>query len=318
MGRHSGGPDGPFQHQPAGQYEAPGQNQPPRERHTRRNIALGIGGALVVILGIAFATVAIGGSGPGAVTAVRYSSANQVIVALDRGDLRCAGAQYSTPPVVSGATSEASCNFSASESPFIDVFPGTVTTAMVLRNSVSAGTEKIWSDVGPNWWVQSTRAYVKRVQKILGGRVVGGPWHPSSASQSAPAPATSAPAAASPSCAQRVQDWKGTRGAQAVSQALTVLQSISADGQAGNFAATAADLDQLGAVATTMQGNPVPSCADGHHYWRKMTRAMQGEASEAAGVASEDTASIQQATVDNSRLAADTAALIRELKQEGP
>ena len=76
----------------------------------------------------------------------------------------------STPPVVSGATSEATCTFSASESPLIDVFASTITTAMVLHNSVSTGTQKIWSDVGPNWWVQtSSSGYVKRVQKILGG-----------------------------------------------------------------------------------------------------------------------------------------------------
>jgi hypothetical protein len=100
-----------------------------------------------------------------------------VIAALAHGGLPCTGASYGTP-VVSGATSEASCSFGTSANQLIDVFPGTVTTTTVLRNSVSTGTEKIWSDVGPNWWVQTSSPYVKRVQKILGGKIIGGPWHP--------------------------------------------------------------------------------------------------------------------------------------------
>jgi hypothetical protein len=61
-----------------------------------------------------------------------------------------------------------------------------VTTAVVLRNSVSTGPKKIWSDVGPNWWVQTSSTYVKRVQIILGGRIIGGPWHPASGASTAP------------------------------------------------------------------------------------------------------------------------------------
>jgi hypothetical protein len=120
-----------------------------------------------------------GGQGTTAATP-RYSAARQVIAALAHGGLPCTGASYGTP-VVSGATSEASCSFGASPNQLIDVFPGTVTTARVLHNSVSTGTEKIWSDVGPNWWVQTSSGYVKRVQKILGGKIIGGPWHPPAA-----------------------------------------------------------------------------------------------------------------------------------------
>lgn len=279
--------------------------------------------AITVTLAAAGITLAAAGCGgsSGTVAASRYSSARQVIAALDHGGLPCTGPSYATP-VVPGASSEASCNLSASENPLIDVFPGTVTTAAVLRNSVSTGTQKIWSDVGPNWWVQTSSAYVKRVQKILGGRVVGGPWHPPSAPQpvqpSAPQPAQAATSpAASPSCAQQVANWKGTPGAQALNQALTVLQSISSDGQVGNYTAVAADLDQLGAVASTMQGNPVPSCADGHNYWGQITQAMQNAASTSSGVGNDDPSAIQQATADTSQFAADAGSLISELKQEG-
>jgi hypothetical protein len=132
-----------------------------------------------------------GGSGPPA--AARYSSAGKVIAALNHGGLRCTGTYNSSPPVVSGASSEASCSFPSSpyDTELVDVFPGTVTTRMVLRNSVSTGTTKIWSVVGPNWWFQTTKAHAKRVQKILGGRIVGGPWHPG-ASTSGPLPTLSA------------------------------------------------------------------------------------------------------------------------------
>ena len=77
MGTHSEGPDDPFRHQPAGQYEAPGQDQPSRKRHTGRNVLLGIGGALVVILGITFAALAIGASGPPHHAAVGHPAASQ-------------------------------------------------------------------------------------------------------------------------------------------------------------------------------------------------------------------------------------------------
>jgi hypothetical protein len=127
--------------------------------------------AVVTLAGLA-------GCGSSVPAAARYSSAEQVVAALDHGGLRCGGASYSTPPVVHGAVSEASCSFGSMASQLIDVFPGTVTVAMVLRNSMSTGTKKIWSDVGPNWWIQTTSAYARHVQKMLGGRVIGGPWHP--------------------------------------------------------------------------------------------------------------------------------------------
>jgi hypothetical protein len=102
-----------------------------------------------------------------------------------------------------------------------------------------------------------------------------------------------------------------------MSQALSALSGISADGQAGNFVAVAADLSNLGATGVVMRGNSVPSCADPHRYWRGMTRAMRAAASESSGVANQDPAAIQQATVDTAQLQADAAALISELKQEG-
>lgn len=113
-------------------------------------------------------------------TASRYSSVSQVVAALKRGHLPCTGGG-DLAPVVKGATSETLCNFTSSETGLIDVFPGSVSNATVLQNSVSTGSQQIFSVVGLNWWVQSSRAYAKRVQAILGGRVIAGPWHPPTA-----------------------------------------------------------------------------------------------------------------------------------------
>lgn len=123
------------------------------------------------------AAIGLAGCGGGVPSAARYASARQVIAALGQGGMPCTGASYGNP-VVQGASSEASCSFKGDPSQLIDVFPGRVSTAMVLQNSVSTGTEKIWSAVGPNWWVQTTKADAKQVQQVLGGRIIGGPWHP--------------------------------------------------------------------------------------------------------------------------------------------
>jgi hypothetical protein len=130
---------------------------------------------------------------PSARTTFRYSSAQQLVVALRRGGLPCTGGSYDTP-VVSGATSETQCNLSSSELALIDVFPRTVTKTKVLKNSVSTGTQQIFSVVGRNWWVQVSHAYASRVKSILGGRIIAGPWHP----QSAPSPSPTITHSAAP------------------------------------------------------------------------------------------------------------------------
>ena len=132
---------------------------------------------------------------PSTSTTPTYSSAQQVVVALSRGGLPCTGGNYNTP-VVSGATSETLCDLSSSEQALIDVFPGTVSNATVLKNSVSTGTEQIFSVVGPNWWVQVSHAYASRVQAILGGRIIAGPWHPKA--QSTPSPSRALTHSAAP------------------------------------------------------------------------------------------------------------------------
>jgi hypothetical protein len=130
-------------------------------------------------------------------TASRYSSVSQVVAALQHGHLPCTGGDDDSP-VVQGASSETLCNFSADETGLIDVFPGNVSTATVLQNSVSTGDQQIFSVVGPNWWVQASNAYAGRVRAILGGRIIAGPWHPSSAAAVPAEPSASAVASAPP------------------------------------------------------------------------------------------------------------------------
>jgi hypothetical protein len=93
-------------------------------------------------------------------------------------------------------------------------FPRThlVSSAEVLTNSVSTGTRQIWTVYGSNWWVQTDTTHDQRVQGVLGGEILAGPWHPHATStpssspvlthSAAPpsAPTTSAAAPPSASC----------------------------------------------------------------------------------------------------------------------
>jgi hypothetical protein len=130
-------------------------------------------------------------------TTLGYSSAQQVVTALGRRGLPCTGGSHNTP-VVSGATSETLCDLSPSGQALIDVFSGIVSNATVLKNSVSTGTEQIFSVVGSNWWVQVSHADASRVQAILGGRIIAGPWHPQARSTPSPSPTLTHSAAPPP------------------------------------------------------------------------------------------------------------------------
>jgi len=120
---------------------------------------------------------------------------------------------------------------------------------------------------------------------------------------------------ASASCAQQLVAWKNTPGAKAISDAATVLQSTALDAKALNYAATAADLNQLGAAATIMQGNPQPSCADPQDYWQKMIQKMQDAAAQSSGVANQNIAAIQRTSKDMVNIGNDANTLTRELQQ---
>lgn len=149
--------------------------------------------AAVLAAGIILA--GCGGAHPAA-TAKSYASAEQVIAALAKSGLPCTGAQYGTP-VVKGASSETECNFGDNDVELIDVFPTSyiVTASEVSANSVSTGSQQILTVYGPNWWVQTSSTYDHRVQKILGGKILAGPWHPpSSAPSSSPSSSTLDPA----------------------------------------------------------------------------------------------------------------------------
>jgi hypothetical protein len=118
--------------------------------------------------------------------AATYSTVEDVLNALSGGGLPCTGGDASLTPVVQGATSEIECNFDPNSLVLVDVFPAghSASPAEVLTNSVSTGTEQIWTVYGANWWVQTDTTYDHRVQRILGGMILAGPWHP--ATQAAP------------------------------------------------------------------------------------------------------------------------------------
>jgi hypothetical protein len=135
---------------------------------------------LVLLMPAAAAGIALagcgGGSGTGTPTAVRYTSAQKLVAALDHGGMPCTGAFYSKSSSTQDVSSAASCSFKGAVQ-LIDVFSGTVTTKMVLQATASSGTEQIWSDVGPNWLIETSKATAQLAHKAIGGRVVAGPWH---------------------------------------------------------------------------------------------------------------------------------------------
>jgi hypothetical protein len=124
--------------------------------------------------------------------AATYSTVEDVLNALSSGGLPCTGGDASLTPVVQEATSEIGCNFDPNSLVLVDVFPAghSVSPAEVLTNSVSTGTEQIWTVYGANWWVQTDTTYDHRVQGILGGTILAGPWHPAT-TQATPSPVAS-------------------------------------------------------------------------------------------------------------------------------
>lgn len=132
-------------------------------------------GAAAVAFGLTLA--ACGGNGKPA--AARYASANKLVEELGEGGLHCPGASYG-PPVVRGATSETGCD--SGPIGLVDVFPRKITRSFVLAQATSTGTTQIWVDYGPNWFVQTDKATVRRVQAILGGTVAAGAWSPGGSS----------------------------------------------------------------------------------------------------------------------------------------
>jgi len=136
---------------------------------------------LVLLVPAAAAGIALtgcgGGSGSGGTpTAVRYTSAQKLVAALNQGGMPCTGAFYSKSSSTNGVSSAASCSFKGTVQ-VVEVFSGTVTTKMVLQATASSGREQIWSDVGPNWLIETSKATAQLAHKAIGGRVVAGPWH---------------------------------------------------------------------------------------------------------------------------------------------
>ena len=193
--------------QPQPPHGPPGHRARKSSWPRRHRVLTVIGGVFGVFVLIGVIDAAAGGShhSPGTLAAassnapasarpVTYSSVQDVINALSRGGLPCTGGTSGTP-VVKGATSETLCNFDSSSQALIDVFPPThtVSSGEVLTNSVSTGTQQIWTVYGSNWWVQTDTTYDHRVQGILGGKILAGPWHPGANASASSSPAPAAP-----------------------------------------------------------------------------------------------------------------------------
>ena len=198
-------------------------------------------------------------------TANSYTSAEQVAAALAKGGLPCTGAQYGTP-VVKGASSEALCNFSSNDLTLIDVFPAShsVTASEVSSNSVSTGSQQIITVYGPNWWVQTDSTYDHRVQKILAGKILAGPWHPSSSSSQSSSPSTTDPAITV------CQDFAGIE-----STLTTDLNTVEANPSAG----------ATGPNSITPLGNTLNKYGDDMSHWSYVVNQAVDNGTTLASVA---------------------------------
>jgi len=120
-------------------------------------------------------TSSSGGGGTSSGGAQRYSSVQDVVTALVNGGFQCTQAYYSKS--ASGPESGGTCTYHGAPQ-VITVSRSAVTTKMVLADMLpTKPADQVWSDVGPNWWVESSKATAKLIQKAIGGRLVAGPTH---------------------------------------------------------------------------------------------------------------------------------------------
>ena len=136
-----------------------------------------IGSAAVAVAGMAVA--GCGGSssssnGSGTPTAVKYPTAQKLVAALNHAGMACTDAYYSKSSVLPGVTSTATCTYKGTPQ-LVYVFSGSVNDKSVLQTTSSTSSERVYSDVGPNWMIETSKAYGEVASKAIGGKVVAGP-----------------------------------------------------------------------------------------------------------------------------------------------
>jgi len=133
---------------------------------------------LIVIGSAAVAGMAVAGcggsSGNGTPTAVKYPTAQKLVAALNHGGMACTGAYYFKSAVLPGVTSTATCTYKGTPQ-LVYVFSGSVSNKTVLQTTASTSTERIYSDVGPNWMIETSKAFGEVAIKAVGGKLVAGP-----------------------------------------------------------------------------------------------------------------------------------------------
>ncbi len=106
-------------------------------------------------------------------------------------------------------------------------------------------------------------------------------------------------------------------GRQVFNQFTTmVMPNMHTDASQFNYSALAADLQEEGSIATTMEAYPLPICIDPQGYWNQMVQQMQRAASEAPGVAARDAAAVDTLNADIIALGHVTDEMNKELHEE--
>jgi hypothetical protein len=132
---------------------------------------------------------------------------------------------------------------------------------------------------------------------------------------------TSSPSALTTlSCSQKEQQWETTPSRQAITQFLAVSADMRTDASQDNMSALAADLQEVGNIASIMQTTPIPRCLEPQGYWSQISQQMQRMASEEPGVAAgnaEAVAALNADIVSLGRIAGNMNSELNKDKQHG-
>jgi hypothetical protein len=141
----------------------------------KRSLGLVVIGSATVA-GMAVAGCGGSSSGNGTTAAVKYPTAQKLVAALNHGGMACTDAYYSKSAALPGVTSTATCTYKGTPQ-LVYVFSGAVSNKTVQQTSDSTSSERVYSVVGPNWMIETSKAYGEVASKAIGGKVVAGPAH---------------------------------------------------------------------------------------------------------------------------------------------
>jgi hypothetical protein len=147
----------------------------------------------VTVTATASAKATVKASADAAITAHSYASARSLLAAMDANGAACTGANFITPTVAGAVGQIADCSGASNGDTVLAVFTGHAAAAAYARGVITlaegSGGTPTGAVTGPDWAVNTSPAFARKVVKAIGGRVI----FSSPAPTPVPAPATQAP-----------------------------------------------------------------------------------------------------------------------------